>query len=80
MPSPLRIEGYVIVSADGMLADASGVMPPSLKFDADYQFFEAAMDAAALIVHGRNSYEDQPRSPQHTRLIVSRKVDALEVQ
>jgi hypothetical protein len=30
-----RIEGYVIVSADGMLADADRVMPDSLKFEAD---------------------------------------------
>ena len=29
------IEGYAIVSEDGMLADAAGIMPDSLKFDAD---------------------------------------------
>jgi hypothetical protein len=34
----MRIEGYVIVSADGMLADANGVMPASLKFEADQRF------------------------------------------
>ena len=33
-PHLMRIEGYVIVSADGMLADASGIMPPELKFEA----------------------------------------------
>ncbi len=53
MTSVLRIEGYVILSADGMLADASGIMPPQLKFDADQKFFEAALDRADLIVHGR---------------------------
>ncbi len=77
MASPLRIEGYVIASADGMLADASFQMPQSLKFEADYKFFESAMDAAAVIVHGRNSFEDQPRSPERTRIILTRKVDAL---
>ena len=35
MPRPPRIEGYAIVSEDGMLANASGVMPDQLKFDAD---------------------------------------------
>ena len=35
-----QIEGYAIVSEDGMLADATGVMPGSLKFEADYAFFE----------------------------------------
>ena len=33
--SALRIEGYVIVSADGMLADADSVMPDELKFEGD---------------------------------------------
>ena len=31
----LRIEGYVIVSADGMLANADRVMPGQLKFEGD---------------------------------------------
>jgi hypothetical protein len=56
--SALRIEGYVIVSADGMLANADHVMPEGLKFEGDKQFFTAALDRADLIVHGRNSFED----------------------
>jgi hypothetical protein len=77
MTSVLRIEGYVILSADGMLADASGVMPPDLKFDGDQKFFDAALDRADLIVHGRHSFEDQPRSPLRTRIRVTRTVPAL---
>jgi len=73
----LRIEGYVIVSADGMLANAAGVMPDELKFEGDKQFFNAALDRAELIVHGRNSYEDQPNSPRRNRIIVSRKIAAI---
>lgn len=73
----MRIEGYVILSANGMLADATGVMPPELKFEADQKFFEAALDAADLIVHGRNSFEDQPRSPFRTRVVLTRSVSAL---
>lgn len=76
-PHLMRIEGYVIVSADGMLADASGVMPAALKFDADQRFFESALDAADLIVHGRHSFEDQPRSPQRTRIVLTRTIAAL---
>jgi len=71
---PARIEGYVIVSADGMLADAGGVMPPELKFDGDQAFFTAALDHADLIVHGRNSFEDQPNSPQRRRIILTRAI------
>jgi dihydrofolate reductase len=73
----VRIEGYAIVSADGMLTDASGVMPPSLKFDADQRFFDSALDRAALIVHGRNSYEDQRNSPRRRRIILTQGVRSL---
>ena len=72
-----RIEGYVIVSADGMLANADHVMPGELKFEGDKQFFSAALDRADLIVHGRHSYEDQPNSPQRNRIIVTRTVGAV---
>jgi hypothetical protein len=73
----LRIEGYVIVSADGMLANAGRVMPDELKFEGDKQFFTAALDRADLIVHGRHSYEDQPNSPRRKRLVLTGTIDAL---
>lgn len=73
----LVIEGYVIASADGMLADARHVMPDALKFEGDKKFFEAALDRAALVVHGRHSHEGQPNSPKRKRLVLTRKVAAL---
>jgi dihydrofolate reductase len=73
----LRIDGYVIVSADGMLANAAQVMPDELRFEGDKQFFTAALDRADLIVHGRHSYEDQPNSPKRKRIIVTRRVGAI---
>ena len=73
MPA-LRFEGYVIVSADGMLANAQHVMPDELKFEGDKRFFTAALDRAALIVHGRHSHEDQPNSPRRKRIILTRQV------
>jgi hypothetical protein len=72
----LRIEGYVIVSTDGRLANAANVMPDELKFEGDKKFFTAALDRADLIVHGRNSYEDQLNSPKRKRIILTRKVAA----
>jgi dihydrofolate reductase len=72
-----RIEGYVIVSADGMLADADHVMPDALKFEADKAFFTAALDRADLVVHGRHSQEDQPNSPKRRRIIVTGRVASL---
>ena len=69
--SALRILGYVIVSADGMLADANGIMPQELKIPGDQRFFTEAMDHVDLIVHGRNSFEDQPRSALRKRIVLS---------
>jgi hypothetical protein len=73
----LRIDGYVIVSADGMLANAAQIMPDALKFEGDKQFFTAALDRADLIVHGRHSYEDHPNSPRRKRIVLTRSIDAV---
>jgi dihydrofolate reductase len=73
----LRVEGYVIVSADGMLANADRVMPAELKFEGDKQFFTAALDRADLIVHGRNSHEDQPNSSKRKRLVLTRGIASI---
>jgi dihydrofolate reductase len=79
MPRALRfcIEGYVIVSADGMLAKGDHAMPGELKFEADKAFFSAALDRADLVVHGRLSQEDHPNSPRRRRIILTRKTDSL---
>jgi dihydrofolate reductase len=76
MPA-LRIEGYVIVSAEGMLANAAHVMPDELKFEGDKQFFTSALDRAELIVHGRRSFEDQPNSPRRRRIVLTRDVASV---
>src|SRR5690348_11209779 len=73
----LRIEGYVIVSAEGMLANAERIMPDELKIEGDKEFFTAALDRVDLIVHGRKSFEDQPNSPKRKRIILTRKVAAI---
>ena len=57
MSQRIRVEGYAVVSADGMLADRDRKMPDSLKIDADAQFFTAGLERAALVVHGRNRNE-----------------------
>ena len=77
MTHPRRIEGYAIVSADGMLANAAGIMPGELKFDADQRFFAQGLDGVDAVVHGRHSHERQPRSHLRKRLIVTRRIPAL---
>lgn len=77
MIGPHRVEGYVIVSSDGMIADANGVMPPSIQNDADQKVFQDALDRAALVLHGRHSYEGGPRAPQRKRLVLTRQIAAI---
>jgi len=60
-----------------MLADAAGVMPDSLKFEADQAFFERGLDSVDVVVHGRHSHERQRRSDLRRRLILTRKVSAI---
>jgi dihydrofolate reductase len=76
-PTPLRIEGYAIISEDGMLATADRVMPESLIFQADQRFFEAGLDRASVIVHGRHSKENQHRSPERHRIMLTRRIAAI---
>jgi dihydrofolate reductase len=77
MIGAFRIEAYVIVSADGMLADVHGVQPASLHFAADQRQFENGLDRADVVVNGRHSAEGQPNSMSRRRLIVTRQVGSL---
>jgi dihydrofolate reductase len=77
MPPLLRVVGYAIVSADGMIADAAGYMPPALVNEADQRFFSQGLDEADVVVHGRNSQEQQPHSPRRQRLVLTRRVASL---
>jgi dihydrofolate reductase len=74
---PSRIEGYAIVSVDGMLANAAGIMPNELKFEADQRFFEHGLDGVDAVVHGRHSHERQPHSHLRRRLILTRQIPSL---
>ncbi len=72
-----RVEGYVIVSRDGMIADSSGAMPPAIRNDADQKFFQDSLDHAAVVVHGRHSHEGGPHSGHRKRIILTRRVAAI---
>jgi dihydrofolate reductase len=78
MPGPASIEGYAIVSADGMLADANRHIPDAMVVKADQDFFQDSLDQAAVIVHGRHSHEGGgSRAAGRRRLIVTTRVAAL---
>jgi dihydrofolate reductase len=71
------IEGYAIVSGDGMLADASGVMPDEIKFKADQDYFQSGLDRAAAVIQGRHSHEGGPRADGRRRLVLTRQIASL---
>jgi hypothetical protein len=77
MAGPVRIVGYAIVSADGMLADRSGHLPDALKIDADQRFFAAGLEGVAAVVNGRHSQEAQVNAPRRRRLILTRKIPGV---
>ena len=60
-----------------MLANAMGIIPDSLKFEADRHFFERGLDGVDVVVHGRHSHERQPRSYLRRRLILTRQVPSI---
>jgi hypothetical protein len=62
--------GHAIVSADGMISDDGGAMPPALHNAADWGRFQAALDAAALVVLGRIGHE-RHRNPGRRRLVLT---------
>lgn len=79
MPIPgseVHIEGHAIVSDDGMIASADGTMPDRLRVDADWRWFQAALDRAALVVLGRLGHL-RHRNPGRRRLVLTRSVTDL---
>jgi hypothetical protein len=77
MQDPFRYEAYVIASADGMIADASGHMPEALINRADQRLFTEALDRAAVLVHGRHSREGDGNSNQRRRVVVTSRTATI---
>ena len=77
MPGPTRIEGFAIISEDGMLADSERRIPPALVVEADQRFFHGSLEHAAVVVHGRRSHEGGPHADTRFRLVVTRSVASL---
>ena len=65
------------MSAEGMIADAQGIQPPSLTVEADQKFFQAECERADVLVHGRHSGEGGTHFFERRRLILTRQIPAL---
>jgi dihydrofolate reductase len=72
-----RIEGYAIVSREGMIARSDGSFPEELKIPADQQFYQESLDRAAAVANGRHSAEGGPKEKARKRIILSRRVHRI---
>jgi len=68
--------GHAIVSADGMIADRSGLMPDRLMNEADWKLFQAALDQASVVVLGSLGHRRHP-NPGRRRLVFTSKVSTF---
>ena len=78
MSYPERIEGLAVVSADDMIADATGEQPPALKIEADQRFFYETTANAGVLVCGRHSGNAGPGAALRPRLLLTRRIAAIE--
>jgi len=74
----IEIHGFAIVSADDRIADFSGAIPPALRNEADWAYFQAELDRADLVALGRLAHEAAPNARGRRRLVLSRSARALE--
>lgn len=78
VPDGYAVHGHAIVSADDFIAGPDGLTPPELRNGADWQRFQAALDAAAVTVLGRLGHEANPNEKLRRRLVLTSRVDGLE--
>jgi hypothetical protein len=78
MSTDRRIEGYAVISQDGMLADALGEVPDTLLLSADREFMQQRLAAADVVIHGRSLSRYLPTLGRCKRVIVTRQVKSLE--
>jgi hypothetical protein len=74
----VEIDGYAIVSDDDRIAGPDGLIPPSLRNEKDWEYYQNALARADLIVFGHRSHEFEPNTRGDRRLVISSRVAGLE--
>ena len=72
-----RIEGYAIISREGMIAESDGSFPENLKIPADQRFYQDSLERASAVANGRHSGEGGPREKARKRILVTRRVQRV---
>ena len=73
MPKRPRIEGYAVISTEGMIATSDGSFPESIKIPADHEFYQDAVDRASAVANGAHSAEGGPKERERKRLRLTRR-------
>lgn len=74
----VEIHGYAIVSDNDRIADSTGQTPEALRNDADWAYFQAELNRAAVTVLGRLGHEANPNPRGRLRMILSSSSAGLE--
>jgi dihydrofolate reductase len=74
-----RIEGYAVISKEGMIAASDGHFPEPLKIPADHAFYMASLDKASAIANGRHSAEGGEKEKLRRRIVLTRRTNMLAV-
>ncbi|MBV9289329.1 MAG: hypothetical protein JO288_16195 [Hyphomicrobiales bacterium] len=75
---PVKIAGYAIVSDDDKIAGADGLLPPSLRNEMDWDYYQRALARSDVIVFGHKSHDLEPNVRGDLRLVLSRSPAGLE--
>ena len=70
-----RIEGYAVISLEGMIAASDGHFPDHLKIPADHEFYQSSLDRVAAIANGRHSAEGGEKEKLRRRIVLTRRVN-----
>ncbi|MDP1840035.1 MAG: dihydrofolate reductase [Reyranella sp.] len=72
-----RIEGFAVISLEGMIAGSDSSFPDVLKIPADHEFYQSSLDRASAVANGRHSAEGGPKEAARRRIVLTRRVQRL---
>src|SRR2546423_14749560 len=72
-----RIEGYAVISKEGMIATSDGKFPEQIKIPADHEFYQAAVAAASAVANGRHSAGGGIGEKYRKRFLLTPRVTGL---
>jgi dihydrofolate reductase len=72
-----RIEGFAVVSREGMIAGSDSSFPEVLKIPADQEFYQTSLDRASAVANGRHSAEGGPKEAARRRIVLTRRVQRV---